>query len=80
MNSRIVVRCTGACLGLTRSQRPRLVLAPEASHVLAPRDLTQCVSIRCQHGRNVWGTKSGILHAHARLNHISPLSYLLICP
>jgi hypothetical protein len=30
MNSRIVVRCTGACLGLARSQRPWLVLAPEA--------------------------------------------------
>jgi hypothetical protein len=41
MNSRIVVRCTEACLGLARSQRPRLVLAPEAPRVLAPRDLSQ---------------------------------------
>jgi hypothetical protein len=32
----IAVRCTGAYLGLARSQRPRLVLAPEA-----PRDLSQ---------------------------------------
>jgi hypothetical protein len=30
INLRIVVRCTGACLGLARSQRPRLVLAPVA--------------------------------------------------
>jgi hypothetical protein len=36
-----MVRCTGACLGLARSRRPRLVLAPEAPHVLAPRDLSQ---------------------------------------
>jgi hypothetical protein len=36
-----MVRCTGACLGLARSQRPRLVLAPVAPHVLAPRDLSQ---------------------------------------
>jgi hypothetical protein len=34
----MVVRCTGACLGLARSQRPRLVLAPR---VLTPRDLSQ---------------------------------------
>jgi hypothetical protein len=39
-NSRIVLRCTGACLGLAHSQRSRLVLAPTASRVLAPRDLS----------------------------------------
>jgi hypothetical protein len=32
----MVVRCTGACLGLARSQHPRLVLAP-----VVPRDLSQ---------------------------------------
>jgi hypothetical protein len=37
----IVVRCTGACLGLARSQRSRLVLALEAPRVLTPRDLSQ---------------------------------------
>jgi hypothetical protein len=37
----MVVRCTGACLGLARSYRPRLVLAPEALRVRAPRDLSQ---------------------------------------
>jgi hypothetical protein len=37
----IVVRCTGVCLGLARSQRPRLVLAPGVPRVLAPRDLSQ---------------------------------------
>jgi hypothetical protein len=37
----MVVRCTGACLGLTRNQRPRLVLAPVVSRVLAPHDLSQ---------------------------------------
>jgi hypothetical protein len=37
----MVVRCTGACLGLARSQRSRLVLALEVLRVLAPRDLSQ---------------------------------------
>jgi hypothetical protein len=41
MNSRIMVRCTEACLGLARSQRPQLVLAPEAPRVFVPRDLSQ---------------------------------------
>jgi hypothetical protein len=36
-----MVRCTEACLGLARSQRPRLVLAPEAPRVLALSDLSQ---------------------------------------
>jgi hypothetical protein len=44
-NSKMVVRCTGACLGLAHSQRSRLVLALEAPRVLAPRDLSQ----RCNH-------------------------------
>jgi hypothetical protein len=37
-----MVRCTRVCLGLTRSQRPQLVLAPQALvvlRVLTPRDL-----------------------------------------
>jgi hypothetical protein len=41
----IVVRCTGVSLGLAHSQRPRLMLAPEAPHVLTPRDLSQI----CKH-------------------------------
>jgi hypothetical protein len=36
-----MVTCTGAFLGLARSQRPQLVLAPVAPHVPAPRDLLQ---------------------------------------
>jgi hypothetical protein len=36
-----MVRYTGACLGLTHSQRPQLVLTPKAPRVLAPRDLSQ---------------------------------------
>jgi hypothetical protein len=36
-----MVRCTGACLDLARSQRSRLVLAPVAPCVLVPRDLSQ---------------------------------------
>jgi hypothetical protein len=36
-----MVRCTGACLGFACSQRSRLVLAPEAPRVLAPRDISQ---------------------------------------
>jgi hypothetical protein len=76
----MVVRCTGACLGLACSQWSQLVLAPEAPRVLTPRDLSQCTSMRCQYGCNVWGAKSGILQAHARLNHISTSSHLLLCP
>jgi ABC-type amino acid transport system permease subunit len=37
----MVVRCTGAWLGLARCQRLRLVLAPEAPRVLTPSDLSQ---------------------------------------
>jgi hypothetical protein len=37
----MVVRCIGAYLGLAHSQRPQLVLAPEAPCVLALRDLSQ---------------------------------------
>jgi hypothetical protein len=37
----MVVKCTGACLGLARSQRSRLVLALEVLRVRAPRDLSQ---------------------------------------
>jgi hypothetical protein len=37
----MVVRYTGACLGLARSYQPRLMLAPEAPRVRAPRDLSQ---------------------------------------
>jgi hypothetical protein len=36
-----MVKCTGACLGLAHSQRPRLVLAPEVPRILAPRDISQ---------------------------------------
>jgi hypothetical protein len=36
-----MVKCTGTCLGLARSQRPRLVLAPVVLRVLAPRDLSR---------------------------------------
>jgi hypothetical protein len=42
----MVFRCTGACLCLARSQRPRLVMATVAPHVLASRDLWQCASMR----------------------------------
>jgi hypothetical protein len=37
----IVVICTGAYLGLARSQCPRQVLAPVVPRVLSPRDLSQ---------------------------------------
>jgi hypothetical protein len=45
-----MVRCTGACLGLAHSQRPRLVLATEALRVLAPRDLSQM----CKYEMPIW--------------------------
>jgi hypothetical protein len=41
----MVVRYTGACLGLARSQHYRLVLAPVVPRVLAPRGLSQ----RCKY-------------------------------
>jgi hypothetical protein len=41
INSRVVVRCTGACLSLARGYRPRLVLAPAVPRVLALRGLSQ---------------------------------------
>jgi hypothetical protein len=37
----MMVRCTRACLGLARGQRPRLVLAPVFPRVLALRGLSQ---------------------------------------
>jgi hypothetical protein len=55
MNSMIVVRCTGACLGLAHSQHPRLVLAPEAPRVLAPRDLSQM----CKYEMPTWMKSMG---------------------
>jgi hypothetical protein len=37
----MMVRCTGACLVLARSQRSRLVLTPVAPRVLASCDLSR---------------------------------------
>jgi hypothetical protein len=37
----IMVRCTGACLGVAHIQRPQLVLALVPLRVIAPRDLSQ---------------------------------------
>jgi hypothetical protein len=37
----MVVRYTGACLGLAHGYRPRLVLAPAVPRVLAPHGLSQ---------------------------------------
>jgi hypothetical protein len=37
----MVVRCTGVCLGLARSQRPRLVLTLVVLRILTPRYLLQ---------------------------------------
>jgi hypothetical protein len=68
-----MVRCTGACLGLAHSQRPRLVLAPVAPHGLAPHDLSQICKHKPLHKYNAWGAKSGILHAHTQLTHINSL-------
>jgi hypothetical protein len=38
---KVLVICTGACLGPAHSYRPRLVLAPVAPCVLTPRGLLQ---------------------------------------
>jgi hypothetical protein len=44
-NSKMVVRCSGACLGPARGYRPRQVLAPRVPRVCALRDLSQ----RCKY-------------------------------
>jgi hypothetical protein len=65
----MVVRCIGACLGLARSQRSRLVLAPEAPRVLAPRDLSQNYKYEPLHKCNAWSATSGKMHAYAQFIH-----------
>jgi hypothetical protein len=80
MNSRIVVRCTRACLGLARSQRTRLVLPLVAPCVLALRDLSQMWKYETLGKCNAWGAKSGILYAHAQLIHINPYKSLTNLP
>jgi hypothetical protein len=67
-----MVRCTGACLGLARSQRHRLVLALVAPHVLAPADLSQICKYETLAKIQCMGEKSGMLYTYAQLNHINP--------
>jgi hypothetical protein len=68
-----MVRCNETCLSLARSQRPRLVLAPVAPCVLAPRDLSQICKREPLTKCNAWGAKSDMLQNHAQLNHINSL-------
>jgi hypothetical protein len=42
----MVVRCTGVCLGLARSQRPRLVLTLVVLRILTPRYYCKYASMR----------------------------------
>jgi hypothetical protein len=78
----MVVRCTRACLGLARSQHPRLVLA------LFRVVYRKYASMRHQHNCNAWGSKSGkmqLQHNHAQPIHVNlyklftnlPLSFLV---
>jgi hypothetical protein len=76
-----MVRCIGACLGLTRSQRPQLVLALVAPRVLAPRDLSQI----CKYGPLTKMQCMGVQRAiHYMLMHnltiLALTSHLLIYP
>jgi hypothetical protein len=66
-----VVRCTGAYLGLARSQRPRLVLAPVLLRVLAPHHLSQICEYETLHKCNAWGAKGSMLHDYAQLTHVN---------
>jgi hypothetical protein len=77
----MVVRCTGVCLGLTRSQRSRLVLAPEAPHVIAQHDLSQM----CKHEPQNINAMHGVQRAiRCMLMHNLPIitfsSHLLLYP
>jgi hypothetical protein len=72
-----MVRCTGACLGLTRSQRPRLVVAPR---VLVPHDLSQI----CKYEplKNVMHGVQRVI-CYMLMHNLTTLtltSHLLICP
>jgi hypothetical protein len=64
-----MVRCIGACLGLRRSQRPRLVLALEAPRVLALYNLSQICNHEPLHICNAWGAKSDNMHVYAQFTH-----------
>jgi hypothetical protein len=75
-----MVRYTGAYLGLARSQRPRLVLAPEAPRVLAPRDLSQICNHEPLHICNAWGANSDKMHAYAQFTQTNLFNHLLIYP
>jgi hypothetical protein len=67
-----MVRCTGACLGLARSHRPRLVLALGVPRVLAPRGQSQICKYEKPHKCNAWGAKSDKMHNHAHPSHVNP--------
>jgi hypothetical protein len=68
----MVVRYTGACLGLARSYRPRLVLVSAFPRILAPRGLSQICKYETPHKCNAWGAKSGKMHNHAQSIHVNP--------
>jgi hypothetical protein len=63
---------TKTCLGLARSYQRRLVMAPTAPLVLAPRGLPQIWKYETLYKCNAWGVKSSKLHAHAQLTHGNP--------
>jgi hypothetical protein len=54
-----MVRCTEACLGLARSQHPRLVLVPMAPRVLALHDLSQMCKYETLTQMQCMGFKEG---------------------
>jgi hypothetical protein len=64
-----VIRYTGAYLGLARSQRAQLVLAPVLSRVLTPCDLSQIYKYETLHIYNAWGANNGRMHDRAQLTH-----------
>jgi hypothetical protein len=76
----MVVRCTGACLGLARGYWPRLVLAPVVPRVLALRGLSQICKYETPHKCNAWGAENDMLHHHARLAYVNPYKQFTSLP
>jgi hypothetical protein len=62
-----MLRCTGACLDLAHSQRLDWCWLRWLRVIYR-----NYVSMRHYHKCNACGVKSGMLHAHAQLNHINP--------
>jgi hypothetical protein len=81
----MMVRRTGACLGLVHSYCPRLVLARRFLGSLLLMAYCNYARMRHQHRCNAWGARSGMLRDYAHLTHTNrykpftnlPLAFLV---